>query len=122
MSLSNVVNGFASVDLAVLDERARLMQRINRKYVLDGGQLPAFMRAMQPHFDALEIDGSRRFEYSNIYLDSPQLATFVAHNQGRRKRFKVRFRRYCDSDDQFFERSEERRVGKEGGSGVAGRV
>lgn len=103
MSLVNVVNGFASVDLAVLDERARLMQRINRKYVLDGGQLPAFMRAMQPHFDALEIDGSRRFEYSNVYLDSPRLATFVAHNQGRRKRFKLRFRRYCDSDEQFFE-------------------
>lgn len=94
---------YRPISLKALDERARLMRRTDNKYVLDQKQLQQFLLAHQPDFDALCIDGHRQFHYTNAYLDSPQFDTFLDHNKGRRRRFKVRFRYYRETQRCFFE-------------------
>jgi hypothetical protein len=54
-------------------------------------------------FFVLEIGERRVFNYETVYFDSPGLAAYHAHVQGRRRRFKVRSRRYVDSDLHVFE-------------------
>lgn len=94
---------YQPLSLAALDERARLMRRTDNKYVLDRAQLQQFLLAHQPYYDVLCIDGWRQFHYTSAYLDSPQFDTFLDHNQGRRRRFKIRFRYYRETNRYYFE-------------------
>jgi hypothetical protein len=49
------------------------------------------------------MDGLRSFRYRTVYYDSPGFAHYREHAQGRRRRFKVRVRTYCDSGDRLLE-------------------
>lgn len=51
----------------------------------------------------LTIGDRTRFEYRTTYFDSPDLASFREHVQGRRRRFKCRTRHYVESDERQFE-------------------
>lgn len=94
---------FHPISLQELDQRARLMRRTDKKYVLTRDELRHLLTAHRDDFDVLRIDEHLCFRYSNLYLDSPQLHTFVDHNKGRRRRFKVRFRHYHETQQYFFE-------------------
>jgi|SRR5690625_582852 len=94
---------YQPISLKALDERARLMRRTDNKYVLDQEQLQQFLIEQLPYYDILCIDGLRQFHYVSAYLDSPQFDTFLDHNQGRRQRFKIRFRYYRETQQYFFE-------------------
>jgi len=59
--------------------------------------------ALGDEWRALDIAGQRLFGYSSVYFDTPDLLTYRAHLQGRRRRFKIRVRRYVDSDDCMLE-------------------
>src|SRR5690625_1611508 len=79
------------------------MRRTDNKYVLGQEQLLHFLEAHQHSFDVLCIDGDKVFQYSSAYLDSPKFDTFLDHNKGRRRRFKIRFRHYHETKLYFFE-------------------
>jgi hypothetical protein len=49
------------------------------------------------------IDGTRKFSYESVYFDTPDLRCFTDHVEGRRPRFKVRSRYYCEAGACFFE-------------------
>jgi hypothetical protein len=51
----------------------------------------------------LDIDGRRTFGYESVYFDTPDLATYRAHLQRRRQRFKARTRTYTDTGLTMFE-------------------
>lgn len=95
--------GFRPITLEKLKSRAELMQRTDNKYVLDEPALLLFLESLQDSFDVLTIDGTNRFAYSSSYWDTAQLGTYRDHNQGRRKRYKIRFRHYRDNGLYFFE-------------------
>lgn len=79
------------------------MDRHVNKYVLGPDAINRFLEYTQTSFDILEINGLRQFAYASYYFDSEQLHTFKEHNQGRRRRFKVRHRCYIDTDKHYFE-------------------
>jgi hypothetical protein len=54
-------------------------------------------------FRVLNIDGQRTFDYESVYFDTPDLLTYRAHLQRRRRRFKARTRTYLDSGLCMFE-------------------
>lgn len=94
---------FAGIGLAELDERARLHERTDQKYVVPERALAAAFDGLADDFDVLDIDGRRAFTYDSIYFDGPGLPSFVHHRQGRRLRFKVRIRNYVDAGASFLE-------------------
>jgi hypothetical protein len=59
--------------------------------------------SLSDDWHALEIDGRRQFGYSSTYFDTEDLLSYRAHLQRRRRRYKVRVRRYVDSDDCMLE-------------------
>lgn len=97
------LEGFAPVSLADLNGRAALQRRIDRKYVVAGPVLEALIAGLPRATAVLEIDGARLFTYRTMYFDSPDLLTYRAHVQGRRRRFKCRSRLYVNSNVHMLE-------------------
>lgn len=91
------------IDLDGLNARAALMVRKDKKYLLNEQQAVALVASLEHSFEVLEINGKRQFDYHSDYFDTPQLHCFRDHNQNRRRRLKVRFRQYADTNLHFLE-------------------
>jgi hypothetical protein len=98
-----IAYGFDPVSLEDLNARAALLTRVDRKYIVDRWTLDAFAGEIARDFLILEIATRRVFTYETVYFDSAALEAYHAHLQGRRRRYKVRSRRYVDSDRHVFE-------------------
>lgn len=81
----------------------RLMDRIETKYVVSISRLPSILNRLNGNYNILEINGTREFDYHNIYLDTPDLLLFRQHVTGRANRYKVRYRRYVNTGNTFLE-------------------
>ena len=96
----------AMVDPIGLDELmalAELQTRVDRKYFVPAGLFRRMITELADEMQVLDIDGRRTFGYESVYFDTPQLATYRAHLQRRRQRFKARTRTYTDSGLCMFE-------------------
>lgn len=86
------------ISLVELNEQARLMTRVDRKYFLPRTEFVELLEATRSDFRVLQIGQKRLFEYLTTYFDTPDFRFFRAHVQERRHRFKVRTRTYVDTD------------------------
>lgn len=100
--LVKVLNQFASHGLDDLDN-AKLMNRVDSKFVLPIAFLPDLLLQLQSHYSILEINGSRISNYNNQYFDTPNLSLYQDHHNGKLNRYKLRRRRYVDTDTEFLE-------------------
>jgi len=91
------------VSLDEIDERARLVTRVCRKYLVPAESLPSILAGSGERLGILTIDGRDSFRYSSTYFDTPDLGSFLDHRQGRRRRYKVRVRTYVDTGTRLFE-------------------
>lgn len=94
---------FAGISLSELDSRAELLERMDQKYIVNSAVLDKALEHLSPHFNILDINGSRSFHYDNCYFDDTNFNCYHQHQQDRRTRFKVRTRRYTDSKHCFVE-------------------
>jgi len=101
--LTGATAGLGPIGLPEVLSLAALQTRLDRKYVVPAGALPALLDRLGPRFRVLEIGERRLFGYESIYFDTPDLLAYRHHVQGRRRRFKVRTRTYLDSGDCVLE-------------------
>lgn len=101
--IENSLSVYAPINLASLNERAEMLARIDNKYIVKGKELVPALACLSEHFDVLEIDGKRAFEYSSCYFDDTERRTYYDHHQRRRKRCKIRVREYVDAGIYFLE-------------------
>jgi len=94
---------FHTVGLDELNRRAALLDRMENKYIVAVPALRRILDELAEHFDVLAIDGAVVFGYDTIYFDSDDRVSYRDHAQGKRRRFKIRTRRYVESDQCFFE-------------------
>ncbi len=83
--------------------KVRLMDRVDRKFVLPVALLPEIFRKSEPSYFIQEINANRMAGYSTLYYDTPDFFFYHSHVNGQRKRTKVRIRRYNDTGIQFLE-------------------
>lgn len=93
---------FSEISLEETNKSASMLKRIDNKYIVDREQLLSVLELLRNDFKVLTIDGCRVFTYESCYFDDNGRC-FNEHQQGRRHRFKVRTRRYVESDKAFFE-------------------
>lgn len=93
----------APIGLDALVERAALLTRVDRKYLLPVVDADDLVAGLAGTARVLDIDGRRSFGYASQYVDTDDLASYHLAAQGRRRRYKVRSRRYLDSGEQFVE-------------------
>ncbi|MGJ8679503.1 polyphosphate polymerase domain-containing protein [Paraglaciecola sp.] len=100
--LEDALSGFESYRLDELNN-ANLMDRVDSKFLLPISFLPTLLEQLQGHYKVLNIAGQRCFTYHNQYLDTPDMAMYQAHHNGKLNRFKVRRRHYVDTATEFLE-------------------
>lgn len=94
---------FVGVGLDEVVERAELLDRCDRKYLLDPADLAAFVARLPDHVRVLEMQQRRAFRYRSLYFDTPDLASYRDAAHGRPQRWKLRTRTYLDSGESWLE-------------------
>lgn len=102
-AVASTVRVLPPIGLEELVERAGLLLRVDRKYVVPVGQVEALVGQVAPGARVLEIAGGRQFLYDSVYFDTPDLLAYRLAAHRRRRRFKVRTRAYVDSAECWLE-------------------
>jgi hypothetical protein len=97
------LSDMGTISLDELVERAELLTRVDRKYVIPVPEADALLECLQGSARVLEIAGRREFGYRSTYFDTPERASFLTSGRSRRRRWKVRTRTYLDSGSSWLE-------------------
>lgn len=84
-------------------DSVKLMDRTDTKYVFTATDLPFFLNQLKGDYRVLEVNNNRISKYESLYFDTHNFDLYFAHHRGRTNRFKIRFRKYVESDLNFFE-------------------
>jgi len=79
-------------------EQATLPKRTDTKFVLPISQLGLILQQTVGDYAMLYIKESGIQRYHTLYFDTPDHQFYLAHHNGRLNRYKIRIRRYIDSD------------------------
>lgn len=93
---------FQPITLKQLDS-VKLMNRQDTKMVIKTENLPNVLDALNDEYFVLEIDGRRISSYESLYYDYATLDLYMKHHNGHSNRYKVRFRKYIESNISFLE-------------------
>lgn len=91
------------ISLESLNKAAALQTRTDRKYILSPAQAQLLLPQISAGAQILQIGSQRTFNYSSVYFDTPELASYHLAAHPRRRRFKIRTRSYLDSGLCFLE-------------------
>lgn len=80
-----------------------LLDRMETKYVMGLSQLCQALDLLTGRYRVLDIHGVRLNHYQTVYFDTPDFALYQQHHNGYGSRYKVRARRYVESQIAFFE-------------------
>ena len=98
----DLVGCFGPINLAQMDEVA-LQDRTDIKYVMNERQLFSALLSLTKHYQILDINGTRLNHYRTLYFDTVNFALYLRHHANGRNRYKVRSRKYVDTELSFFE-------------------
>ena len=101
-NIREVIQQFDPVSLGEMDA-VKLMNRTDTKFVFHTSKLAELLRLSMEQYHVLQIGENRDFMYNSLYYDTAGLDLYLAHHNGRRPRFKVRFREYLETGTVFLE-------------------
>jgi hypothetical protein len=97
-----IIGQFNPVSL-LQTESVRLLNRVDTKYLFPFSKLQNILQDLLEGYFVLEINGVRQCQYNTVYFDTPDLLMYRTHHNGKQNRYKIRARRYVESDTHFFE-------------------
>lgn len=100
--LKNITSEFQGITLAEMDE-VKLMNRVDTKFAFNFSQLVQILESLKMDYKILEIEGTRMPFYESLYFDEKNFKFYNDHYLGKENRFKVRFRKYVESNLSFLE-------------------
>lgn len=100
--VEDLVQNFSPISLAEMDT-VKLMNRVDTKFAFTQEDLIALLPQLQKHYQILEVDGIRIPTYKSLYFDDDNFTFYKDHHNGKNSRYKVRFRKYVESDLMFLE-------------------
>jgi hypothetical protein len=100
--LDSILKSFEPITLKEMDS-VKLMDRTDTKFVFKISQLSEFLSQLTNNYKILDVNGNRISRYESLYFDTKDFDLYHSHHRGRPSRFKVRFRKYVESELNFFE-------------------
>lgn len=100
--ISFLVDSLPPISLESMSS-VRLMNRTDTKFMTHSGGLTDFLQAVTNDYFVQEINGSRLSRYGTVYLDTEDMQMYLAHQNGRKTREKIRVRSYVDTGQRFLE-------------------
>lgn len=105
MSTTQVEKIALEFDTINLDEmdNVQLMNRVDTKFTFTQEKLIEILPLLMKDYRILDVNGVRISEYESLYYDDEDLSFYVNHHRKRLDRFKIRYRKYINSDIAFLE-------------------
>lgn len=100
--IDTILTDFKAISLNEMD-RVKLMNRTDTKFAFSIEKLQEFLGDLKDNYDVLEIVNTRTPHYESLYFDDEQFSFFRDHHNGKTNRFKVRIRKYVESDVLYLE-------------------
>ncbi len=100
--LEKVIDEFEPVSLEELSVNP-LMDRYNEKYILPVSAYTWLLPELINYYRVLDIEGIRSYGYVSTYFDTPSGEMYLVHQNGKKNRYKIRFRRYVHSGKVYLE-------------------
>ena len=100
--IKTVIAQFRKVSLPDLD-KVELMNRIDLKFCFHFNQACHVFESIKDNYSVLEIDGQSIFSYYNTYFDTSDNQMYLNHHNGKLNRYKIRVRRYNQTNNCFLE-------------------
>ena len=103
--MSNIKTAIGQFDPIDLREMAdvNLMNRVDTKFAFRQEDLLRFLPTLAPDYRALKVEGTMLPHYESLYFDDSTFSFFRDHHNGKADRFKVRIRKYVESNIYFLE-------------------
>ena len=101
-SLNSALSRFSPTSLEEMDA-VRLLNRQDTKFVITHDKLTKILRDIEKDYKILEVNNIRINTYETLYFDTEDKKAYQRHHNGRSNRYKIRFRKYKESDLAFFE-------------------
>jgi hypothetical protein len=101
-NIREVMQQFDPVSLGEMDA-VKLMNRTDTKFVFHTSKLADLLRLSMDQYQVLQIGENQDFMYNSLYYDTAGLDLYLDHHNGKRPRFKVRFREYMETGTVFLE-------------------
>ncbi len=103
--IEEIKNKLKLIDPISLDELSeyKLLNRIDTKYICNSIYLSEIIDRVGIDYKIQTSNSERIFGYESLYFDTPKMKTYFDHHQGKRIRYKIRFRKYLDTGDVFLE-------------------
>jgi hypothetical protein len=98
----DILNTFEPITLKEMDN-VKLMDRTDTKYVFRHDNLPDFLEQIKNDYRVLDVNGHRISRYESLYFDTKDFDLYLCHHRGKPGRYKVRCRKYVESELHFFE-------------------
>lgn len=100
--IEEIIGGYDAVSLEDM-KGVRLMNRIDTKYLVSVGNIKRILMASVQDYCVQEVDGERNIAYHTIYYDTSDYRMYIAHQNRRKTREKIRMRTYVSSGLSFLE-------------------
>ena len=101
-SINDEVWRLEKITLEEMDN-VKLMDRVETKFIVPLNLIPKILQEAKNFYKILEINNERLNSYETLYYDSENLDLYHAHQTGKLNRYKIRFRKYVESNLSFFE-------------------
>lgn len=102
VEIEQSLNALMPISLEQLDAN-KLMNRIDTKFIFNTALLSEILERVKNDYQVLEIENRRVFNYESLYFDTQSFKFYNDHHNGRPNRTKVRYRKYVDTGDVYFE-------------------
>ena len=101
-NIEDILSSFKTFDLYT-DDKISLMKRIDIKYVLHVNQLEKILQQAIINYKRLKIREYLMPVYETTYYDTNDFFMYTAHHNGRLNRYKIRHRKYINTNTEFLE-------------------
>jgi hypothetical protein len=102
MEINDQIEQFSPITLEEM-EKVKLMNRIDIKYIFNDQILANVLNSIKDDYYILVAGGTSIANYITLYFDTNKNQLYLHHHNGKRNRYKVRYREYVDSKITFFE-------------------
>lgn len=80
-----------------------LLDRQDTKYTFNASVLPKIISSLKDDYKVLSIENKRISQYETLYFDTHAFLLYTQHHNKEGNRYKIRYRRYVDSNQCFLE-------------------
>jgi hypothetical protein len=101
-TIQDFVSYYDPITLKQMDS-VKLMDRTDTKFVFHHHLLIPLLEKLKADYFILDVNGARISRYETLYYDTDDFALFQKHQCKGLNRYKVRSRKYIESNISFFE-------------------